>query len=252
MNLLLSLLITIFTCQEAVFIPESEYCEFRPGTSEWYTFSTSEATTVSIITAGFEDGKMELYQGTCDSLVLIGADDNSGPFLMPQIQFDTEANVQYFVRVFDVNVFEICVLTCAPLPVDLISYKLYQYDNIVTLKWSVGSETNNRMFQIYKSKDAISWEILGQIPGAGNSSFVTYYTYYDYHKWDGELTYYKLIQVDFNGSSTTLGILPLFSKKETKKLLKEVDLTGKPITKDYNGVRIKIYSNGIVEKVIYE
>lgn len=252
MNLILSFIILFFTCQEATVVHPNDYCTFLPGTTQWYTFSTDQVTQISIITAGYGDGKMELYKGSCDSLILVDEDDNSGPFLMPQIELFTEPNVDYYVKVIDAELFEICIFSCGPLPVELVSYKLYEETGYVTLKWMTGSETNNRCFKIYTSKDAVSWDFLGQTPGANNSSVINYYSYHDFNKWDGSLKYYKLTQVDFNGTETVLGILPIFSKKEYKTLLKEITIDGKPVTKDYNGIRVKVYSDKTVEKVIYE
>lgn len=254
LSIILSLLMSVssFTCEEATFIDHTDYCNFLPGNSRWYSFYTETSETVSIITAGNGDGRMYLYQGTCDSLILIGEDDNSGPFLMPQIQFDTEEQTQYYVLITDVDLFEICVFTCGPLPVELISFKVYETSGYATLKWSTGSETNNRMFKIYNSKDAINWEFVGQVPGMGNSSQVNNYTYYDFNKLDNNLRYYKLEQIDYNGDVTTLGILPIFSKKQYKELIKEISINGNSITKDYKGIRIRVYSDKTVEKIIFQ
>lgn len=252
MKFILALLITMFSCEEATVITPNDYCNFLPGNTMWYTFNTGDPTLVSIITAGFGDGRMELFKGECDYLVYVTEDDDSGPFLMPQIQFETEEDVDYYVKVTGVDLFEICVFTCEALPVELISFKVYEQNKYVTLKWTTASEINNRVFQIYKSSDAVSWEILGQVPGNNNSSFILNYVYYDYQPWNGDLQYYKLVQIDYNGITTVLGILPIFSKKEFKTLIKEIGIDGQPITKDYKGIRVKIYSNKIVEKVIYE
>jgi hypothetical protein len=242
----------MITCEEATVIRPDDYCNFLPGNTMWYTFETEDSTIVSIITAGNGDGRMELYKGECDSLEYITEDDDSGPFLMPQIQYTTSPNTTYFVKVTGVDLFEICVFTCGPLPVELISFKLYEQNKYVTLKWTTASEINNRYFEIYSSSDINNWEKITQIPGSNNSSFILNYTYTDYTKWNGELKYYKLTQVDYDGTVTVLGILPVFSKKQFKTLLKEITIDGKPVTKDYEGIILKVYSDGTVEKIIYE
>lgn len=239
-------------CEEATEISPTNFCSFLPGDTQWYKFSIENPEVVSIITAGNGDGRMELYKGDCDNLEYVTEDDNSGPFLMPQIQLNAEADVDYYVKVTGVDLFEICVFTCGPLPVTLISYKVYQTNGYATLKWVTGSEINNRLFRVYSSTDAISWFMVGQIPGMGNSSQLNYYSYNDFNKLDNEVRYYKLEQIDYNGTVTTLGILPVFSKKEYKVLLKEINLAGQPVNKDYKGIRVKIYSDKTVEKLIFQ
>ena len=105
MNFLIALLITMITCEEATVIRPDDYCNFLPGTTMWYTFETVDSTIVSIITAGNGDGRMELYKGDCNSLEYITEDDDSGPFLMPQIQYTTSPNTTYYVKVTGVDLF---------------------------------------------------------------------------------------------------------------------------------------------------
>lgn len=254
-NLLINLIIFFSflhtDCTEAVEISPNQYCTFMEGTSTWFTFTTDEPILVNIITAGNEDGKMELYKGNCEDLEFIEFDDNDGPFLMPQINIETEEHTTYYVRVFDVELFEICVFNCGPLPVELVSYKIQTNDIFLKHSWSTASELNNNYFRIYKSKDLKSWELLGQIPGNNNANYVNYYSF-NSSIIDNTIMYYKLTQTDFNGVETEISILPYLTEKQMKTLIKEITINGNPISKEYNGIRVKVYSNGTVEKVIYE
>lgn len=67
------------------------------------------------------------------------------------------------------------------------------------LNWWTAAEINNDYFTIERSKDAINWEIINQINGAGNSSEINEYTVIDDNSYNGT-TYYRLKQTDFNGS----------------------------------------------------
>jgi hypothetical protein len=80
------------------------------------------------------------------------------------------------------------------------------------IKWSTASETNCSHFLIMYSRDGKSWNILGQIYGAGNSSAMNNYKYpTDFHE-----VYFKIYQIDFNGNSREYG--PIFgSCKKQKK-----------------------------------
>lgn len=252
MNFLFSIIffINAYTCEEATVIQPSEFCSFLPSIEDWFTFNIPQGGTVSVITAGFDDGEMTLYSGSCSNLEFLDYDDDSGPMQMPQIQFTADPTKTYYVKVQNAEYFEICVFVCNPLPVQLLTYKLYEKNSYIKLSWTTASEINNKYFSIYSSEDFNNWKLLTQVPGANNSNSLLYYSYYDNNEWNEKLIYYKLTQTDYNGEETILGILPLISKKEYKVLLKEIDIKGNPINKQYNGIKVKVYSNGTVEKTI--
>ncbi len=91
---------------------------------------------------------------------------------------------------------------------DLLNFR-YECGNI---RWSTASETNCSHFLIMFSRDGKSWNILGQIYGAGNSSTMNNYKY----PTDQKEVYFKIYQLDFNGESKEFG--PIFGscKKSTK------------------------------------
>jgi hypothetical protein len=80
------------------------------------------------------------------------------------------------------------------------------------IKWSTAKETNCSHFLIMFSRDCKTWNILGQIYGAGNSSAINNYKYpTDLHE-----VYFKIYQIDFNGSAKEYD--PIFgSCKKQKK-----------------------------------
>ena len=71
-------------------------------------------------------------------------------------------------------------------------------DGKTLVDWTTSSETNNRFFTVEKSKDGKSFEEVGKVGGAGNSS-----ANHDYHLIDEQpyagISYYHLRQTDFNG-----------------------------------------------------
>jgi hypothetical protein len=68
----------------------------------------------------------------------------------------------------------------------------------VTLKWVTASEINNDYFTIERSKDAVYFEQVLLLDGAGNSANQRYYSVIDDLPFNGT-TYYRLKQTDFNG-----------------------------------------------------
>lgn len=89
-----------------------------------------------------------------------------------------------------------------PLPIVLGDFSATCEANTVRVKWESVSEVNNSYYVILRSKDAINWEELAQISGAGNSNQPINYEYIDENPLR-QLAYYKLKQVDFNGQSET-------------------------------------------------
>ncbi len=91
--------------------------------------------------------------------------------------------------------------TCpqAPLPVELNDFKAtVAGDNLVSLTWETGSETNNSHFDIERSLDAARFENIGTVAGNGTTSATNFYKFDDVKAVAGE-TYYRLKQVDLDG-----------------------------------------------------
>ena len=98
------------------------------------------------------------------------------------------------------NPFDGCIVA---LPVELVKFQATAQENRwIDLNWHTVSETNNDYFEIYRSVDLNHWEFVTQVDGAGNSSESLHYTTADLTPHTG-LSYYKLVQVDFNGTSST-------------------------------------------------
>jgi hypothetical protein len=97
----------------------------------------------------------------------------------------------------------ICVVT---LPVELINFQaMVQDKRHVALTWQTVSEKGNDYFEIHKSTDLVNWEFVANVDGAGNSTELQDYSTFDLNPSTGA-SYYKLMQVDFNGTVNFGGI----------------------------------------------
>jgi len=86
-----------------------------------------------------------------------------------------------------------------PLPIELISFNAtVTENNLVKLDWNTASEINNDYFTVQRSKNAIMWENLITIDGAGNSSTLLNYETTDFNPYS-DVSYYLLKQTDFDG-----------------------------------------------------
>ncbi|NTW31205.1 MAG: DUF3494 domain-containing protein, partial [Bacteroidetes bacterium] len=85
-----------------------------------------------------------------------------------------------------------------PLPIELLSFDANQIGVYVQLDWTTVSETNNNYFTIQRAKDAIYFEEVVRLNGAGNSNTILNYSAIDYYPSNGA-SYYRLKQTDFDG-----------------------------------------------------
>ncbi len=104
-------------------------------------------------------------------------------------------------------------LDCAPLPIGLTEFTGDKEKEEVLLKWVTATEVNNDYFTVEKSYDVISFEEIGTVKGAGNSSSFKYYNLVDPKPQVG-INYYRLKQTDYNGKYTYSRVISVeFSKQ---------------------------------------
>jgi hypothetical protein len=91
------------------------------------------------------------------------------------------------------------------LPVEFAGMTTTCEKEAVSIRWSTESEHNNDYFRIEKSTDGSTWDILGYVDAVGNSSVLNGYEYLDLEFRSN--TYYRLYQVDQDGSEELLSTL---------------------------------------------
>ena len=117
----------------------------------------------------------------------------------PTTNYDDIAN---WVETTNVNSFSTWTLAqlLAPLPVELMSFKVRSVDNEkVLLEWQTASEENNDFFEIQRSRDDLHFETIEIVEGAGNSNVIQTYQSWDEKPYSGK-NYYRLKQTDFDGA----------------------------------------------------
>lgn len=95
-----------------------------------------------------------------------------------------------------------------PLPVELIKFSATQVNNMAHIEWETASESNNDFFEIHKSINGEDFSVLAKIEGSGNSHIRKKYSYSDTNLRSG-FNYYRIKQVDFDGSATLSDIVLL-------------------------------------------
>jgi len=102
-------------------------------------------------------------------------------------------------------------LGTSTLPIELITFDAVKQNRDIKLSWKTASETNNDFFTVDRSADGISWETVQTLPGAGNSSQVSDYSWIDNSPYAG-ISYYRLKQTDYDGKSETFNIVSVVQK----------------------------------------
>lgn len=85
-----------------------------------------------------------------------------------------------------------------PLPIEMVSFDAEVDSCQVKLTWSTIFEINNDYFSVESSVDGINWIELGEVEGAGNSSWLIHYFFEDKQPSTG-MNFYRIKQTDVNG-----------------------------------------------------
>lgn len=105
------------------------------------------------------------------------------------------------------------------VPVSLISYNVKLENNKAVIRWETGSEANNNRFDVLRSTDNKNYITAATVKGNGTTSEKFNYVAYDVNPNSG-VNYYKLIQIDNDGTTKELGIQSLnYTLNQTTNLI---------------------------------
>lgn len=95
------------------------------------------------------------------------------------------------------------------LPIVLLGFDAQARDHDVHLTWATASEERNAYFIVERSADGELFDTLVTVTGAGDSQSTRDYEAIDPNPLPGT-SYYRLRQVDHDGSATTYDIVPVY------------------------------------------
>jgi hypothetical protein len=84
------------------------------------------------------------------------------------------------------------------MPVKFSNFTLNKFPKTTILSFTTASETNNDYFTIERSGDGPSFDAIGEIKGAGNSTEEKHYEFTDENPLPG-INYYRIKQTDYDG-----------------------------------------------------
>ncbi len=138
-----------------------------------------------------------------------------------------------------------------PLPVELLSFEGYVLDNSIELKWITASELNNDFFEIQRSIDGISFDVIGFHKGNGTRTGKSEYKFLDKSPIPG-VSYYRLKQVDYDGMFEILPTIYVNNESPLQRIQSTLfpnpavdsNLTIRTISQDVNSsINIDIFDN---------
>jgi Secretion system C-terminal sorting domain len=95
-----------------------------------------------------------------------------------------------------------------PLPVNFLSFTGYQKQNAVELTWSTASESGAAYYEVQRSINGSSFEVLGIIEANGTTQHLSEYSFTDVVPFRGA-QYYRLHQVDENGGGLFTNVIEI-------------------------------------------
>ena len=97
------------------------------------------------------------------------------------------------------------------LPVDFLSFEGEVLAKVNQLTWETANEINNNGFDIEKSKDGLSFDVIGFMPSTNQAQGE--YTFDDINPWSGS-SFYRLKQIDKDGAYKYSHIIHLQRKTD--------------------------------------
>lgn len=178
---------------------------FWPITASGYTTPPTAALTFT-----YRDSEWNTGANTVMEAALQAQRFNGSVWSFPPIGVvSTTANT---VTTSVTNAFDqvwALVQSSTPLPVELLYFDALPDGREVRCSWATATEQDNDFFTVERSADGEFFEDIGEVDGAGTSQSTLHYAFMDPAPLPG-LSYYRLRQTDFDGSTVHSNIVPVW------------------------------------------
>ena len=168
------------------------------------------------------DLSLQIFDATTNTL--IGSANANGVGSVESLDLPVVAGTPYRIQVngtftnpiddvSSIQLYDLDLLS-AVLPVEWVSFagkNLAPHHN--QIHWATGSEWNSDYFEVERSTDGINFTVIGRISAAGNSEGLLEYSFDD-HEATEKLLYYRLRQVDTDGSFAYSSLISVESQAE--------------------------------------
>ncbi len=135
----------------------------------------------------------------------------------------------------------------SPLPVELTKFSVEALNRVNQIIWTTATEQNSDYFIVERSLNGAEWDYVGQVKSAGSSSITIHYNLED-GAFEKTINYYRLKQVDFDGTTKIYNMVSVDNRITKSDLVKIVNTLGQEVNEFYKGLVIEIYSDGTTQK----
>jgi hypothetical protein len=227
--------------------------------NSWYQFTASAAnesfniTSVANCASGIQAEVYEITydgNGCCTAFTSVSNCYNPGSTALGPVNATGLTVGQDYMLMIDGFGGSNCDFTISGwsgvniLPVQMLGLTGYARDTENLLSWTTASEVNNHSFIIGKSTDGKNYIKIGEEEGSGNSSSKIDYEFID-KKINHPIIYYRLTQVDFDGSSKTIG--NIFITRELDNIIAYPNPASDKLTFTFNTSLKGIYNLEFVD-----
>jgi hypothetical protein len=136
------------------------------------------------------------------------------------------------------------------LPVEIITFDVYNENDYNYITWITVSERDNDYFILERSIDGYKWETISINDGYDNSDVQVLYSYKDTSYIKDSYNYYRLTQVDNNNNYVRFNIISIYNSNSFKKVDKIFNTIGQEVNAEECGILIYYYFDGTHEKFI--
>ncbi|MFK7785372.1 MAG: T9SS type A sorting domain-containing protein [Crocinitomicaceae bacterium] len=257
--------------------------------NSWYRFtalSTTETFNFTSVTncindpsngAGVQAAVYEVIstpEGCCDALNIRSNCYSPANFSLGTVTASSLTIGNSYVLMIDGFSGDVCDWSIANWVAEVLPVELSEFYGLTltqhnALRWETASEMDNDYFNVLRSYDGESFELIGEVAGVGYSQETNYYQFNDPDVRSG-LVYYQLEQVDFDGhrekseiialnrESNQSGLIAAYPNPTTGEITTEVNgadgISGVISVTDMNGTLIEqkiVYTLGI-EKHLFD
>ena len=132
------------------------------------------------------------------------------------------------------------------MPIELLSFEAKKMEGAISLDWQTASEIDNDYMAVERSKDGRYFEEIGRKTGAGYSESLQHYQLIDKKPLNG-LNYYRLKQVDFDGTESYSDVVQESFKEKNNLNIYPTLIDG---TDELN-IDLSSFSTGDIQLAIY-
>lgn len=133
---------------------------------------------------------------------------------------------------------------CTMLPVELVKFEAENDNGRNYVTWWTATERDNDYFVVERSNDGVNFKEIGTMDGQGNSQHLVSYRFSDLYYKRGEVNYYRLKQVDFNGAVEYHDVISVDNTDEEALLIGTYNMMGQEVGANYEGLKVMVFGDG--------